>query len=94
MKIYELLIKSLILLVLFLGVARVVVSNSISTSGVELGKINEEITFYKLENDNLSEKVFSMSSLSQIASEAAKLGFVDNKENFVLTNPLPIAARQ
>lgn len=94
MKIYELLIKSLILLVLFLGVLRVVVSNSISTSGVKLGKINEEITFYKLENDNLSEKVFSMSSLSQIASEAAKLGFVDNKENFVLTNSLPIAARQ
>lgn len=94
MKIYNLIIKSLICIFLVLVIARVVVSNVISTSGVELGKINDEIANYKLENDSLSEKIFSMSSLSTIASEAAKLGFVDEGQNFVLTNPLPIALRQ
>lgn len=94
MERYKLIIKLLCFAMLTLVATRVVVSNTISTSGVELGEINEEIAVVRLENDSLSEKLFSQSALTSIASEAAKLGFTKNRENFVLTNPLPIAARQ
>ncbi|HKC14619.1 MAG TPA: hypothetical protein VKC89_01485 [Patescibacteria group bacterium] len=94
MEKYKLIAKLLVLVVLVLAGLRVVVSNVISTSGVELGKINEEISVLRLQNDSLSEKFFSEASLTTIASQAAKLGFTNHKENFVLTNPLPIAAKQ
>lgn len=90
---YRLILKTLIFATFFLAVVRVVVSNVISTSGVELGRLNEEIAIVRLQNDTLREELFAKSSLENIASEAAKLGFTDKKENFVLTSPLPIALR-
>lgn len=90
---HKFVLTSLVVITLFLAVIRVVVSNIISTSGVELGRINEEIATVRLQNDELKQKFFSRSSLENIATEAAKLGFTDKKENFVLTSPLPIAAR-
>lgn len=90
---YSLILKFLILLTLFLAVGRVVVSNLISTSGVELGRINEDVAFIKIQNDSLREELFSRESFGNIASEAAKMGFSDKETNFVLTSPLPIAAR-
>lgn len=90
---YKLILKSLIIITLFLAVGRVVVSNLISTSGVDLSRINDEIAVVRSQNDILKEELFSKSSLENIASEAAKAGFTDKKENFVLTGPLPIAAR-
>lgn len=93
MRKYKLILKFLILIAFFLAMGRVVVSNLISTSGVELGRLNEETALIKTENDSLREELFSKSSLENIASEAAKIGFTDKKENFVLTSPLPIAVR-
>lgn len=91
---YKIIIQSLILVTIVLTIVRIVVANSISTSGVELGKINENVNSYKLENYILSEKLLEQSSLSAIASEAAKLGFADTSDSFVLNNPLPIALKQ
>lgn len=90
---HKLILKFLIISALFLALGRVVVSNVISTSGVQLGRINEEIAVLRTKNDSLKEEFFSKSSLENIASEAAKIGFTDKKENFVLTSPLPIAVR-
>lgn len=87
------LIKTLVIITLFLLAGRVVVSNIISTSGVELGFINEQIAVLRVENDTLKQELFLKSSLENIATEAAKLGFIDKKENFVLNAPLPIALR-
>lgn len=91
---YKIIIQSLIFIAVVLAILRVVVANSISTSGVELGTINESVNKYQLENYLLSEKLLGQSSLSSIASEAAKLGFADTNESFVLNNPLPIALKQ
>jgi len=93
MRLYTGLIRCLIVVVLLLALARVMVSNRISTSGVALGRLNEEIQSLRVENDLLSEKLLSLSSLNNLASEAAKLGFNEKKDNFVLSNPLPIAQR-
>ncbi len=90
---YKLILKFLVIAAIVLAIGRVVVSNVISTSGVQLGKMNEKIAVLRTENDSLKEELFSKSSLENIASEAAKLGFTDKKESFVLTSPLPIAAR-
>lgn len=86
-------LQLLILVALSLALSRVVVSNVISTSGVELGYLNEKITSISVENDSLKEELFEKTSLENISSQAAKLGFTDKKENFVLTSPLPVALR-
>lgn len=90
---HSLILKILIIVAFLLAVGRVVVLNVISTSGVALGRINEEIASLKTENDSLKEELFSKSSLESIASQAGKLGFTDKKESFVLTSPLPVALR-
>lgn len=93
MKKYTLILKFLIAIMFVLAVGRVVVSNLISTSGVEFGVLNEEIAAIKTQNDSLREELFSKKSLENIASEAAKIGFTDNRESFVLTSPPPVALR-
>lgn len=90
---HKLVLKILIITALFLAAGRVVVSNAISTSGVALGRINEEVAVLKTKNDSLKEELFSKASLENIASEAGKLGFTDKKESYVLTSPLPVALR-
>lgn len=83
-----------IIAILLLLITRSAVSNRISTSGMVLEKIDDKISYYKTENANLSEKLFSVSSLNNIASEAALLGFVDQKTDLHLTGSIPLAARQ
>lgn len=91
---YKFILKTLIITTLLLALVRVVVSNMISTSGVELGRINEEISAVRLQNDGLRQDLFSRSSLENIATEAAKLGFTDRADkSIVLTSPLPFALR-
>lgn len=90
---YQIILKSLIFTTLLLALGRVVVSNIISTSGTELGRINEKIATIRIQNESLKQEFFTKTSLENIASEAAKLGFTDKKENFVLTSPLPVALR-
>ncbi len=84
----------LIIVILGLSVVKAFVSNRISTSGSALGAIEERINFYKIENTMLNEKLYSLSSLTNLLSQANSLGFVEEKSKFVLTNPIPIAIKQ
>lgn len=93
MKRHIFILELLIFVALSLALSKVVVSNVISTSGVELGSLNEKLSSLRIENDSLKEELFEKTSLGNISSEAAKLGFTDKKENFVLTSPLPVALR-
>lgn len=86
-------ISLLIIVILFLAVARVAVLNSMSTNGIELDKMQAEIDMYRKENTILQEKVLEASSLTEVASEAASLGFVDAKNEIYLNTPLPLAKR-
>lgn len=81
----------LILIIVGLFITRTAISNKISTKGVALGKTQDELTAYKTENVIIREKIFSLSSLTYVASEAARIGFVDGKSNFALTKAKPIA---
>ena len=52
MKKPALIIKMLVLTVIVLFIVKIFVSNKIATSGVALGKVQEEIGIYKLELSN------------------------------------------
>lgn len=94
MKKPALIITSLFILILALSVIKIFVSNRIATSGVVLGKVQEDLSKYKLENYTLSEKLYTLSSLTNIASKAYDLGYTDSKTDFVLNNQVPVAIKQ
>lgn len=83
-----------IFVIVILSVVKTVVSGKLSTSGVSLSKIEEEISSYKTQNLILREKLLAVASLNSISSKAALLGFVEKKSEFVLTKPLPLAIKQ
>lgn len=89
-----LLIIILLFTFLTLAMVRSIISNSMSTSGTELGKTGDELSSLKIENDLLREKLFALSSLTLISSKAAEVGFVEEKKTFSLTNAVPIALKQ
>lgn len=84
----------LIIVIFVLSVAKTFVSNRISTSGSALGVIEDKINAKKIENTLLSEKLYSLSSLTNVLSQANSLGFVQEKSKLVITYPIPIAIKQ
>lgn len=93
MKKPALIITFTVIIVLFLLMAKILVANSLSIGGVQLSKIERQIRSYQIENALLKEKVVLSSSLTHIASKAAKLGFVENKSTFALIKSQPLAKR-
>lgn len=81
------------IIIVTLSLVQVVVANSISTTGIELGKMEKEIAVYKKKNAVLHEQVLISSSLTQIASKAGEMGFEESKTQLVVESPLPIAKR-
>lgn len=81
-------------MVIILSIVKTVLSERLSTSGVSLAKIEEEINNYKMQNTVLKEKLLTVSSLNNIASKALLLGFIEKKSEFVLSKPLPLAVKQ
>lgn len=86
----------LVLSVLFgviiaLSIAQVIVANRISTTGTLLGKVDRNLQKLEEENTKFSEKLLLESSLYQIASSAAMLGFVETKSQIFISRPVPLA---
>lgn len=77
-----------------LSIIRIYISNQIATSGVVLGQVQSEIDAYKMQNILLSEKLYSLSSLANIAEEATKEGYVAQSADFVLDGQIPVAYKQ
>ena len=83
----------LIFSIVFLSFLQVFVSNKLSTTGVELANLQEELKTYKKGNYILKENLLTKTSLTHMASTAAVIGFVENKSRVFLTAPLPLARR-
>ena len=81
----------LILITFTLTFTRTVVLNSVATAGPLLSKVNNDLNYYKTENALLNERVYIKSSLNEVAFRAEKMGFVDQKTGFSLTNAISIA---
>jgi cell division protein FtsL len=87
-------ITTLVFLIIALGVVRVTVSNGLSTSGIAVKSIEDNVSSFKKENLILQEQLLSISSYTEIASKAGELGFVPDKTNLVISTSLPIALKQ
>lgn len=86
-------ITCIIITILSLSVIQVVISNSLSTTGLDLSKIEGNLHVYQRENDMLRQKMLIASSLTRIASVAGELGFASKKSEIFVSTPLPLAAK-
>ena len=93
MKKPVLLISFLALIVVVLVVVRISLVNSISTTGVTLVDIQNQIDQVKKENELLKERYLTAASYTTISQQAEKQGYVPEKSQVDLTAPQPIALR-
>ena len=84
----------MVVTIIALSAVRVVISNSISTSGIALDKIDQALSFYKTQNIILRERLLSITSLEHISSRASEMGFEESKSSISLNKPLPLAIKQ
>lgn len=89
-----LLLLCLIGVVVVLSLVRAVISNRISTSGVELSSINNDQKKYQTQNMILKEKINELSSLTYIYEKATKKGFTESKSTFAISSARPLALKQ
>lgn len=87
-------ITFLLLSIASLTMLRIALVNSISTTGIELAAIQEELTTYKKQNQILEERYLEASSLTNIEKRAEKLGFIEAKSQLYMSTPLPLALNQ
>ncbi len=80
-----------IFVIILLSVVRISVSNRISTSGIAIAGMEDQVASLKKDNLILQEKLLTISSFTQIASKAAEIGFVPNKANFVISRSISVA---
>jgi hypothetical protein len=80
-----------ITIALLLG--RITLENSISTTGITLVDMQNEINTYKNENELLKVQYLSEASFTHIAAKAKKLGYIPVANEVDLTAPLPLALR-
>ncbi|MCL5746750.1 MAG: hypothetical protein M1277_00495 [Patescibacteria group bacterium] len=83
----------LFFIIITLSIVQVVISNKLSTTGIELGRIDDQITALKNENNILQSKLLTRESFINIASSASTLGFVEEKESILLSGSTPLALK-
>ena len=81
-------------LVVVLSVVKAVAYNRLSTSGVFVGKAEEEISSYKTQNAILSEELLTFSSLTNISAKAEEAGFTNESSLLTLKKSAPLALGQ
>lgn len=80
-------------LAIILSVAKAVLGNMLSTSGIFVSRAEQEINYYKTQNAVLSEKLLTASSLTDIAEKAEQSGFTSENTLMILKTSRPLAAK-
>lgn len=93
MKKSSFVILAFIGIIILLSIVQGAVSNKISTKGVMVGTIEEQVNYYKTDNAILSEKLLSYSSLRNILLKATDAGFEQKRKQIVLSSSVPLAVR-
>lgn len=93
MNLPRLFIFTLLSIVAILAVIQITASNFLTTDGVDLAQIKKEIAGLKKENIILREQIYTLSSLTEVASKAAALGFVPEKDTVFIQSSQPLAIR-
>lgn len=83
---------SLVLIIIFLIFWEVIILNKHSTMGDMLTLFNRNIDKYENENNLLSQKIASSSSMITIAQKAQEYGLDSSSKIFALTSSAPLAS--
>ncbi|HSD98623.1 MAG TPA: hypothetical protein VLB73_02915 [Patescibacteria group bacterium] len=94
MKITTKILLGFALLISGLVMTRIIVSSMFSVDGIALSQMNTQIASLDRENMILKERIYSASSYTVIASDAATMGFVEEKSQISLSNASSIAIKQ
>ena len=94
MKKIRYLIFSLVAVTIVLEGFNIFISNSIAGSSIEVSLLTQEIEGIDEKNTSLKTELLSYSSFESVASRAASLGFIENKNSAMMINsPLKVALR-
>jgi len=97
MKRAHILLAGLTGIILILAIVQISVSNMLSTGGIELAQVQNQIDNYQRDNAILKERIYTAASLTAIAAKAEKLGYTSvttGKAMLVIANPEPLALKQ
>lgn len=86
-------IISLSCIVLALAVVRITLINSMSTTGVALVDLQNQVDEYKKENKLLQERYLQAASYTNVYKKAKAQGFSQSETALNLATPLPLAKR-
>lgn len=89
----SLLLVTIFLTVIGLAVVQLLVSNKLSTSGVLLSSLRNEILYYKQENEVLKTDIAKALSITSLAHRAKEIGFVRDNSPLVLTGAQSFALK-
>lgn len=83
------------LTIVVLSLVQITVSNMLSTGGIELAAVQSQIQDYQKDNAILKEQIYSIASLTHVATQADKLGYVQgvSTKTLVIANPQPLAIK-
>lgn len=76
-----------------LSLVQAILSNSLSTTGIALARLENEVVEYKRQNALLHELILNETSLTKIASKAATFGYTPGSSQIVVSGSVPIAAK-
>lgn len=94
MKKSHIIIIFLLGLIVSMSMIKGIVYNRLSTSGVFVGRVEDEIVYYKTQNAKLLEELLISTSLINIASKATEAGFVNDDSLMVLKTSNSLAVKQ
>jgi len=80
-------------LVITLSMANAALHNMLSTSGIFVNNVEQEINSYKTQNAILSEELLTASSLTNIIEKANVSGFTSENTLMVIKASRPLAVR-
>lgn len=85
---------TLVIIVSGLLLTRIILSSTFSVDGITLANEETEIAGLDRENMLMKEKLYTASSYTTIASDAASMGFVEEKSEVSLSNTSSFALAQ
>lgn len=81
------------MIVIALLLAQITLVNSLSTTGINLVDLQNQIDAYKKQNEILKVAYLQEASYTTIADKAKQLGYVPVKSEIDLAAPMPLALR-
>ncbi|MBI2442572.1 MAG: hypothetical protein HYV40_01530 [Candidatus Levybacteria bacterium] len=85
------LFTGLLSIIIVLTITRAVVSNTLSTSGIDLNRLDDEIHTYKRETALMEEKLLHAAAYTTLQEEAKKRGYEQATSQIILSSPIPMA---